>query len=104
MRLEVLNNLVKNLNVILKNDSLIELTNLSEGDLDKLINEKIKEENKKSKKQNRSINQGSFSSEEPSVIKINSADGSWYFDNPMLISTGITEFQRIWGKRDLVDN
>ena len=103
-RSEVLNNLVKNLNVILKNDSLIELTNLSEGDLDKLINEKIKEENKKSKKQNRSINQGSFSSEEPSVIKINSADGSWYFDNPMLISTGITEFQRIWGKRNLVDN
>lgn len=103
-RSEVLNNLVKNLNVILKNDSLIELTKLSEGDLDKLINEKIKEENKKSKKQNRSINQGSFSSEEPSVIKINSADGSWYFDNPMLISTGITEFQRIWGKRDLVDN
>ena len=103
-RSEVLNNLVKNLNVILKNDSLIELTNLSERDLDKLINEKIKEENKKSKKQNRSINQGSFSSEEPSVIKINSADGSWYFDNPILISTGITEFQRIWGKRDLVDN
>ena len=103
-RSEVLNKLVKNLNVILKNDSLIELTKLSEGDLDKLINEKIEEENKKSKKQNRSINQGSFISEEPSVIKINSADGSWYFDNPMLISSGIAEFQRIWGKRDLVDN
>ena len=103
-RSEVLNNLVKNLNVILKNDSLIELTKLSEEDLNKLINEKINEESKKSKKQNRSISQGSFSSQEPSVIKINSADGSWYFDNPMLISSGIAEFQRIWGKRDLVDN
>ena len=103
-RSEVLNNLVKNLNVIQKNDSLIELTKLSEEDLDKLINEKINEESKKNKKQNRSISQGSFNSQEPSVIKVNSGDGSWYFDNPMLISSGITEFKRIWGKRDLVDN
>ena len=103
-RSEVLNNLVKNLNVISKNDSLIELTKLSEEDINKLINNRIREENKKNKKDKKSISQSSFSSKEPSVIKINSGDGSWYFDNPMLISSGMTEFQRVWGKRDIVDN
>ena len=103
-RSETLNNLVKNINVISKNDSLIELSKLSKVDLDKLINDKIKEENKKNKKQNKAINQTSYSTQEPSVIKVNSGDGTWYFDNPMLISSGIVEFQRVWGKRVLVDN
>ena len=103
-RSETLNELVKNLNIISENDSLIGLTKLSEEEIDMLINNKIKDENKKNKRLSEFINNNSTNFEEPSIIKTNSNEGSWYFDNPMIVSSGVSEFQRIWGNRDLVDN
>ena len=103
-RSETLNELVKNLNIISENDSLIGLTKLSEEEIDMLINNKIKDENKKNKRLSESINNNSTNFEEPSIIKTSSNEGSWYFDNPMIVSSGVSEFQRIWGNRDLVDN
>ena len=38
------------------------------------------------------------------IIKTKTDDGTWYFDNPILISNGIREFEIKWGKRELVDN
>ncbi len=100
----VLNNLIKNLDVISKNDSLLDLIKLPEEEIKKIINIKIAKENKKREKQKRIINQSYNMSEEPMIIKIKTDEGVWYFDNPILISNGIREFEIKWGKRDLVDN
>tara|TARA_B100000886_G_scaffold316745_1_gene255586 strand:+ start:3224 stop:5683 length:2460 start_codon:yes stop_codon:yes gene_type:complete len=103
-RSDVLNNLIKNLDVISKNDSLLDLIKLPEEEIKKIINMKIAKENKKKEKQKRIINQSSSISEEPMIIKTKTDEGTWYFDNPILISNGIREFEIKWGKRDLVDN
>tara|TARA_S200000501_G_scaffold377893_1_gene438019 strand:+ start:8879 stop:11338 length:2460 start_codon:yes stop_codon:yes gene_type:complete len=103
-RSDVLNNLIKNLDVISKNDSLLDLIKLPEEEIKKIINIKIAKENKKREKQKRIINQSYNMSEEPMIIKIKTDEGVWYFDNPILISNGIREFEIKWGKRDLVDN
>lgn len=34
----------------------------------------------------------------------NKTNATWYFYNPMAVSQGKTEFQRLWGKRENVDN
>ena len=103
-RSEVLNNLIKNLDIISKNDSLLDLIKLPEEEIKKIINIKIAQENKKKEKQNRIISQNSSISEEPMIIKTKTDEGTWYFDNPILISNGIREFEIKWGKRELVDN
>jgi len=103
-RSDILNNLIKNLDVISKNDSLLDLIKLPEEEIKKIINIKIAKENKKREKQKRMISQSSNMSEEPMIIKTKTDEGIWYFDNPILISNGIREFEIKWGKRDLVDN
>ena len=34
----------------------------------------------------------------------NPANGQWYFYSPLTVSQGKTQFQKLWGKRDNVDN
>lgn len=46
---------------------------------------------------NNSNNQSSISSN-------NGQKGLWYFYNPIAVSQGKTQFQRLWGKRENVDN
>ena len=103
-RSEVLNNLIKNLDIISKNDSLLDLIKLPEEEIKRIINIKIAQENKKKEKQKKIISQNSSISEEPMIIKTKTDEGTWYFDNPILISNGIREFEIKWGKRELVDN
>ena len=50
-RSEVLNNLIKNLDIISKNDSLLDLIKLPEEEIKRIINIKIAQENKKKQKQ-----------------------------------------------------
>ena len=103
-RSEVLNNLIKNLDIVSKNDSLLDLIKLPEEEIKRIINIKIAQENKKKEKKNRIISQNSSISDEPMIIKTKTDEGTWYFDNPILISNGIREFEIKWGKRELVDN
>ena len=100
---EVLNELVENLDVIRKNDSLIYLTTIPDTDLNEIIQNKISLDKKTQKTKKQSISQQNFFTDKPKIIT-NNNDGEWYFNNTSVVSLGINDFKRIWGNRELKDN
>ena len=100
-RSEVLTDLVKNIDKINLNDSLIKLTTLPKSELISILENKIKSTEKKSKGNN--LRNNNFILSEPEII-ISDNKGVWYFNNPSIISTGLNEFKRKWGNRELKDN
>lgn len=100
----ILNDLVKNLNIVALEDSLQMLSRLSPAERDKKIAAEIaqiikEEERKKLEEQQRLQNQANM---QP-INQINQATGSWYFYNPSSMSFGYNEFIRKWGKRKYED-
>ena len=100
----ILSELVKNLDIIRQNDSLIHLTTLSENELLKIINEQIKKNQKKSKKRSSTQNNRNIIIDESKIILSSDEIGVWYFNNPTVISRGRNEFISKWGERELEDN
>jgi TolA-binding protein len=106
-----LTELVKNLQVIQKQDSLQRLAAMPEDKLnkiiDKIIQNLIAEERKKQmEEQQRAMGQylyGQNANQEQAAMG-GSKEGKWYFYNPTLMSTGFTTFRRKWGQRRLEDN
>lgn len=95
-------------------DSLLELSELSREELDKVIARIIKELIKKEKEaedeerlaeyeSNKAANADPLAQDDqqPTVGK---QDKSWYFYNPSQIAAGKTSFQRTWGARKPEDN
>lgn len=106
-RQKVLNEFVKNLNIISWQDSLLVMAKMDTALLRKQITTVLESQKKpevKSKKKAKaksSINQVSSS--------IRNTDASfelsdWYFGNPTAVAIGQTEFARIWGSLPLTDN
>lgn len=107
-----LTKLIKNLNTISREDSLLTLSGKSQAEKEKVINDAIDaeikalEEKKKlqeelNKEQN--VNQ-IFSDPRNNPIK-NTVGDSWYFYNPATMSLGLNDFTRKWGSnRKLEDN
>lgn len=105
-RQKVLNEFVKNLNIISWQDSLFVMAKMDTASLRKHIatvleSQKKPEVKTKKKKASASINQVSSS--------INNTNTSfqlsdWYFGNPTAVALGQTEFARIWGSFPLADN
>lgn len=110
-RTKTLTDLVKNLQVIQRQDSLQRLAAMPEDKrnkvIDKIIQNLIAEERKKQmEEQQRAMNQyayGQNSNQEQTALG-GSREGKWYFYNPPLMSTGFTTFKRKWGQRKLEDN
>ncbi len=100
---DVLNELVNNLDIIKNNDSLIYLTTIPDSDLNQILEKKINEEKKERKNKTVSLIQQNFLTNDPKTI-LNNNDGEWYFSNPSIVSSGINDFKRIWGNRELKDN
>ena len=100
-RSEVLTDLVKNIEKINLNDSLINLTTLPENKLISILENKIKSTERKIKRNNLRSNNPIMS--EPDII-ISDKNSVWYFNNPSIITTGLNEFKRKWGNRELKDN
>ncbi len=114
-----LSRLVKNLNIILSEDSLLRLAALPESEQYKHIDNLIaaEEEEALRKKQEEEL-QKAKEQEEQSNIQFSqfqnptnkegmpgSATGSsWYFYNQSAISFGFSEFTKKWGNRKLEDN
>ncbi|HBG70281.1 MAG: hypothetical protein A2W93_13000 [Bacteroidetes bacterium GWF2_43_63] len=100
-RSEVLSGLVLNLTTIETEDSLQHLANMSETDrnaaIDKLIQEYIKEEERK-KREERERMAAAQNSNLPNVANANS---NWYFYNAQTVAFGKTEFKKKWGDREL---
>ena len=103
----VLTNLVTNLRIVTRWDSLLALSNISQAELDKKVEVWIKEYKKKQEEKKKaeelakallaqSSRQNSYSQ--------NSQQSSWYFYNNNTVQAGKNEFMRIWGARKLEDN
>ncbi len=107
--------LVKNLDVVSREDSLQKIAKLGEKERTSYINKLIAKvaeaealaEREKQKEQN---NQNYFRNQQYRSSSFNTSqsggqnNSQWYFYNPVTAGLGKTEFQQIWGKRKLEDN
>lgn len=103
-----LTDLVTNLQVISKQDSLQNLASMTEGDrnkiIDQIIAKLIAEENrKKMEEQEKKENLNLFGQSRQGDQQSGSKEGRWYFYNPSTLSNGYSNFARKWGRRKYED-
>jgi len=105
---EVLNELVKNIQIVKVQDSLQAMARMKPEERDMKINNTIaailKEEQKKIEEESanrQALNMLQSTRQNPGT---NSVTGEWYFYNPSTMSFGFSEFSKKWGKRKLEDN
>ena len=125
-RSKVLDELVPYTDVVQLQDSLQQLARMSEKErnaaidrvIDALKKKEKEERNRKTEEEAESTlrqDSGNFannnnfaSSNSPQKNNENSANtpanGQWYFYSPLTVSQGKAQFQKLWGKRDNVDN
>ena len=105
-----LQELVKNLKVIDRLDSLLALAQLNEKDREKKVKKivadiKKRDEEQKQAKLNALRRQQELSTNQGIVNNATSrGKGKWYFYNATTMSLGLNEFNRVWGDRTLEDN
>lgn len=125
-RSKVLDELVPYTDAVLLQDSLQQLARMSEKErnaaidrvIDALKKKEKEERNRKAEEEaestlrqdggNLANNNNFASSNSPQKNNENSANtpanGQWYFYSPLTVSQGKAQFQKLWGKRDNVDN
>ena len=125
-RSKVLDELVPYTDVVQLQDSLQQLARMSEKErnaaidrvIDALKKKEKEERNRKAEEEaestlrqdggNLANNNNFASSNSPQKNNENSANtpanGQWYFYSPLTVSQGKAQFQKLWGKRDNVDN
>jgi tetratricopeptide (TPR) repeat protein len=110
-RTQTLTDLVTNLSVIQRQDSLQKLATMPEDKrnriIDKIISELIAEEMRKQiAEQERlmSMNINGQNQGQQDPIAGGSKEGRWYFYNPTTMSNGFSTFTRKWGRRKFEDN
>lgn len=114
-RSKVLDELVPYTDAVHLQDSLQELSKMPERDRNlaidrviKALKEKEKEQRKQDAEDNLSQNQGEDFSQTikkpQSPMNSMENNGIWYFYNPMAVSRGKAQFQKLWGKRENIDN
>lgn len=110
-RIGNLTELVNNLNMVTREDSLQRVATLSSNERDKLIQgiiQKITDKEREAKlKEAEAISDRAFFSQNNMLGNSNrqqSTQGNWYFYNPTNIGLGKSDFQRKWGRRKLEDN
>ena len=124
-RSKVLDELVPYTDAVQLQDSLQQLARMSEKErnaaidrvIDALKKKEKEERNRKAEEEAESTlrqdggnfaNNNFASSNSPQKNNENSADtpanGQWYFYSPLTVSQGKAQFQKLWGKRDNVDN
>lgn len=106
---ESLTGMIKNMNIIYREDSLLKVAAMDTTSIRKLIDgiiAKLIEEEKKKKEQkkNKDASTSSTSNTDNNLWQSGNQSGTWYFYNTSTISFGFTEFFRKWGNRPLEDN
>ncbi|NVN93669.1 MAG: tetratricopeptide repeat protein [Bacteroidetes bacterium] len=108
---EVLNELVKNIQIVKVQDSLQAMALMTPADRDMKINNIIaallKEEQRKAEEENANklaLSMLQNNRQNLGNNTLNGATGEWYFYNPSTMSFGFSEFSKKWGKRKLEDN
>lgn len=105
-----LQDLVKNLKIIQLQDSLVQLGSLSEKEREKAVKQIIKklkdEEEQKELARLRALERAQLEKEQNAIVQNRNSGrkGDWYFYNTTTMALGRTEFQRVWGNRQLADN
>lgn len=105
-----LQDLVKNLKVINRQDSLLQLAGLSEKEREKAVKQIIKdlkaEEERQRQAQLRELERQQAESEQQAIVNNRNSGrkGEWYFYNQTTMALGRNEFKRIWGDRRLRDH
>jgi tetratricopeptide (TPR) repeat protein len=99
---ESLKDLVVNLLVIQREDSLQRLGAMPEKELEKFVDDLIaKQDAEAERKRQKELNDA----DKAPVLNVATAGGSsWYFYNPTTMTQGYNEFKKIWGPRKLEDN
>lgn len=103
----VLANLVTNLRIVTRWDSLLALSDLSQADLDKKIDTWIKEYKKKQEEIKKAELLAKALLSQPNrqnPFNQSQQVSSWYFYNLTTVQAGKAEFIRIWGQRKYEDN
>lgn len=110
-RQEVLEDFVKQITTIRKNDSLIVISQLPIDSLTALATQVVedreaKAEQKKKREERRQANMANsrFDTNTGDLIGTGLSGSIWYFYNPSALSQGMSEFKRVWGNRPLEDN
>lgn len=119
-RSKILDELIPFTEAIHLQDSLQALAKMNEKDrneaIDRVIaslkkkekeekNKLAEEENSRLQAQNGgNINRNNRNNNTTQNVTNASQKGAWYFYNPIAVSQGKTQFQRLWGKRENVDN
>ena len=124
-RSKVLDELVPYTDAVQLQDSLLQLARMSEKErnaaidrvIDALKKKEKEERNRKAEEEAESTlrqdggnlaNNNFASSNSPQKNNENNANtpanGQWYFYSPLTVSQGKAQFQKLWGKRDNVDN
>jgi tetratricopeptide (TPR) repeat protein len=113
---EILTNLISNLTVISREDSLQRIALMNESDrdkfLDNMIEEFVKKEEKRIKEEKEKQERAASQSSGGPVGTANSNEGGnsggsghdWYFYNKTMVAMGFNEFRKKWSDRKLEDN
>ena len=123
-RSKVLDELVPYTDAVHLQDSLQQLARMDEKDRNAAIDRVIEQLKKKEKEErnrqaeedaqkqmaknggnaNSSSSGNKNATGQNNITSSSSSSSTWYFYNPMAVSQGKTSFQRLWGKRENVDN
>jgi tetratricopeptide (TPR) repeat protein len=93
--------LALNMKIVEREDGLQKLANLSQEDLDELIDERIQQAENEKK---RIAEEQERLEKLKADIDAQSSQGQWYFYNPASLELGKTDFKMRWGQRKLEDN
>lgn len=107
-RQKVLANLVDNLNIVQRWDSLLALSELSQQELNKKIDKWITDYKiEQKRKQEQEKLEQAIAARNAQINNFNQNNrnqSTFYFYNPTTVQSGKIEFERRWGKRALDDN
>ncbi|MEO6489867.1 MAG: tetratricopeptide repeat protein [Ferruginibacter sp.] len=110
-RKNTLNNIVAQIDIIAREDSLQRIANMPAAERDAFIRKLLKDHRKQNglKDEDNSAGGGTLitfgnKSNEPIDLFAAPSKGEWYFYNASLKSRGYSDFKARWGKRDNIDN
>jgi tetratricopeptide (TPR) repeat protein len=110
-RTSTLTDLVKNLQIIERQDSLQKLATMTDAQrnqvIDKIIRDLVAAERQKQMEEQKRMASQYLPGQNPGQEQTamgGSKEGRWYFYNPTIMSSGFSTFRRKWGERKLEDN